>query len=82
MKHFCTAGGDADWCSYCGKQYGDTSKKLVTFYSKTQMSCFIFTAKPDVHPIRLPARASGTSVGEYSENPNFSGAREIIKISK
>ena len=23
---FCTAGRNADWCSHCGKQYGDTSK--------------------------------------------------------
>ena len=23
---FCTVGGNADWCSHCGKQYGDTSK--------------------------------------------------------
>ena len=22
---FCTVGGNADWCSHCGKQYGDTS---------------------------------------------------------
>ena len=25
---FCTVGGNADWCSHCGKQYGDTSEKL------------------------------------------------------
>ena len=25
---FCTAGGHADWCSHCGKQYGDIWKKL------------------------------------------------------
>ena len=24
----CTVDGNADWCSHCGKQYGDTSKKL------------------------------------------------------
>ena len=24
----CTVGGNADWCSHCGKQYGITSKKL------------------------------------------------------
>ena len=23
---FCTIGGEADWCSHCGKQYGDMSK--------------------------------------------------------
>ena len=23
---FCTVGGNADWCSHCGKQYGDTRK--------------------------------------------------------
>ena len=23
---FCTVGGNAEWCSPCGKQYGDTSK--------------------------------------------------------
>ena len=23
---FCTVGGSVDWCSHCGKQYGDTSK--------------------------------------------------------
>ena len=23
---FCTIGRNADWCSHCGKQYGDTSK--------------------------------------------------------
>ena len=23
---FCTVGGNADWCSHCGKQYRDTSK--------------------------------------------------------
>ena len=23
---FCTVGRNADWCSHCGKQYGDTSK--------------------------------------------------------
>ena len=22
----CTVGGNAHWCSHCGKQYGDTSK--------------------------------------------------------
>ena len=26
---FCTVGGNANWCSHCGKQYGDTSKKLM-----------------------------------------------------
>ena len=25
---FCTVGGNANWCSHCGKQYGDTSKNL------------------------------------------------------
>ena len=25
---FCTVGGNADWCSHCGKQYGDNLKKL------------------------------------------------------
>ena len=25
---FCTVGGNVDWYSHCGKQYGDTSKKL------------------------------------------------------
>ena len=23
---FCTVGKNADWCSYCGKQYGNTLK--------------------------------------------------------
>ena len=23
---FCTVGGNVDWCSHCGKQYGDNSK--------------------------------------------------------
>ena len=23
---FCPVGGNVDWCSHCGKQYGDTSK--------------------------------------------------------
>ena len=23
---FCTAGGNADWCRHCGKQYGYTTK--------------------------------------------------------
>ena len=27
-EHFCTVGRNADWCSHCGKQYGDTSKTL------------------------------------------------------
>ena len=27
-EHFCTDGGNADWCSHCGKQYGDNLKKL------------------------------------------------------
>ena len=26
-EHFHTVGGNADWCSHCGKQYGDISKK-------------------------------------------------------
>ena len=25
---FCTAGGNANWCSHSGKQYGSPSKKL------------------------------------------------------
>ena len=25
---FCTVGGSEDWCSHCGKQYGDSSKFL------------------------------------------------------
>ena len=32
---FCTVGGNADWCSYCGKHYGDYLKKLkmdLSFY--------------------------------------------------
>ena len=28
QEPFCTVGGNADWCSHCGKQYGDNSKKL------------------------------------------------------
>ena len=24
---FCAVAGNADWCSHCEKQYGDTSKK-------------------------------------------------------
>ena len=24
-EHFFTVGGNADWCSHCGKQHGDTS---------------------------------------------------------
>ena len=24
----CIVGGNADWCSHCGKQYGVTAKKL------------------------------------------------------
>ena len=24
----CTVGGNADWCSHCGKQFGDSSKKF------------------------------------------------------
>ena len=24
-----TVGGDINWCSHCGKQYGDFSKKLI-----------------------------------------------------
>ena len=25
---FCTAGGNANWCSHSGKQYGGSSKKI------------------------------------------------------
>ena len=25
-ESFCTVGGNAGWCSHCGKQYGDSSK--------------------------------------------------------
>ena len=25
-EHFCTVGGNADWCSHCGKKCGDISK--------------------------------------------------------
>ena len=25
-KHFCTVGGNADWCNHCAKLFGDTSK--------------------------------------------------------
>ena len=25
-EDFCTISGNADWCSHCGKQYGDSSK--------------------------------------------------------
>ena len=27
-KRECTVGGNADWCSHCGKQYGVILKKL------------------------------------------------------
>ena len=27
-EHFCTIGGNANWCSQSGKQYGSSSKKL------------------------------------------------------
>ena len=35
---FCTVGGNAGWCSHCGKQYGDTSKKLKRICFLTQHS--------------------------------------------
>ena len=25
-EHFCTVGGNADWCNHCEKQYGETLK--------------------------------------------------------
>ena len=29
-ENSCAVGGNADGCSHCGKQYGDTSEKLKT----------------------------------------------------
>jgi len=26
-EHLCTVGGNANWCSHCGKQYGGSSKR-------------------------------------------------------
>ena len=28
-EHFCTVGGNADWCSHCGKQYGISLKIIM-----------------------------------------------------
>ena len=37
---FCTIGGNADWCSHCGKQYEDTWKNLKWICLLTQLSHF------------------------------------------
>ena len=37
---FCTVGGNADWCSHCGKQCGDTSKNWTWIYLLIQWSQF------------------------------------------
>ena len=34
--NFCTVGGNADWCSHCGKQYADTSKNYEWIWLLTQ----------------------------------------------
>ena len=38
---FCTVGGNANWCSHCGKQCGDTSKKLKWNCLMTQQFHFL-----------------------------------------
>ena len=35
-KPFCTAGGNENWCSHSGKQYGGSSKSLKWRYPMTQ----------------------------------------------
>lgn len=30
LEPLCTAGGNTKWCSCCGKQHGDSFKKLST----------------------------------------------------
>ena len=37
---FCIVGGNADWCSHCGIQQGDTSKTLKWICLLTQQSHF------------------------------------------
>ena len=28
-EHSCTVGGSVNWCSHCGRQYGDSLKKKL-----------------------------------------------------
>ena len=43
-----TVGGNADWCSHCGKQYGATSKiKNTTAYDKVLPLLGIYYKKPE-----------------------------------
>jgi len=36
----CTVGGNANWCSHCGKQYEDSSKNLKYNYHVIQQLHF------------------------------------------
>ena len=39
----CTVGGNANWCSHCGKEYGISSKKnITTFHHHLICKCFHF----------------------------------------
>ena len=48
-KPFCTVGGNADWCSHCGKQYGVTSKneKWNLPYDPAISFLVIYPKKPE-----------------------------------
>ena len=43
-----TVGGNADWCSHCGKQYGDTSK-VELHYDPAIPVIFVFAVVYVMH---------------------------------
>ena len=36
LETLCIAGGNVKWCSFCGKQYGSSSKKINIEKKKSQ----------------------------------------------
>ena len=65
---FCTVGENADWCSHCRKQYGDTSKNgNIKMDTLTMELCF-YPAMPLLRP--YPEK-SKTLIWKNISNPMF-----------
>ena len=63
-----TIGGDTDWCSHCGKQYGNTSKKL-----KMELSFDSTIPLPGIYP-----KKPETLIWKNISIPVFTAALFII----
>ena len=63
-----TVGGNKNWCSHCGKQYGDLSKK-----QKVEPPCMLVAQSCPTLCYPMVCSPPGSSVHEFSRQEYWSG---------